>query len=175
MYSKIKLSTLMKDGVPVWNPVLAQYIEDQLHGGTYIYTKENVQALPPAVRSLFYVWRAQCEIGGNGFMDLLYQGEAYQIKGIYESFCDLQLEKLKSLMGLALGMSLEEGAPEYLMQEQEQYIMDFFYSFSLTGGTPYFDIEELDEKENTYKLIVSVETAEKINSFILAHLDIISE
>ena len=93
MYKKIKLKDLIKDEKPVWNPVLCEHIENQLHRGTFEYSEDDIKALPEPVQHLHY---------------LLSQAPAAEIKGIYKALQEVNAKKLKELMGLAIGMAMED-------------------------------------------------------------------
>ncbi len=108
MYKKIKLKDLIKDEKPVWNPVLCEHIENQLHRGTFEYSEDDIKALPEPVQHLHYLWRAQCEISSSGFEVFLSQAPAAEIKGIYKALQEVNAKKLKELMGLAIGMAMED-------------------------------------------------------------------
>lgn len=150
MYRKIKKEALIKNGVPEWNSTLVEHIADQLHGGTYEYTVEDIARLPAPVQHLHYLWRAQCAVGGSGLEGFLSQAPAHEIIGIRTAFVEVGADKLLGLMDKAIALARNEFCEfrdEVSGTEKEVW----FAQFKEKGE--FNSLSDLDEKESPAKLV----------------------
>ena len=163
MYSKILRDDLYDYDIPIWNPTLVNHIGNELHAGTYEYTEKDVLALPPPIRHLHFLWRAQCDIGGSGFEGYLSQAFAYEIKGVYEALIEVNAKQLSRLMCKAIALAQNELC-EFNDEIEKSHLEKWFNQFTHTGI--YTSSKNIDLRENSYEL-----THKYLESYIIQYVN----
>lgn len=171
MYTKIKKSILLRNNTPVWNPILCEHIANEIHGGTYEYSQEDLEKLPHSIQNLHFLWRAQCEIGGSGF-NYLYQAEALEIIGIYNAFVEAEAFHLVNLMANAIALANQKTTAEYHDAIEGTSLIAWFNKFTDIGI--FNDLEDTQLNEQAWELVEDY-LDEKILNYIKKNIAEIAE
>jgi hypothetical protein len=168
-YSKISKNDLFEGEIPVWNPVLSEYISNTIIVNWDENDAQIIHALPEAIKNLYYLWWFQCEAGGNGISGFVLQSNSHHIKGAYLALKAIAENSLSKLLGHAIAMTIDqdEYGAEYCESAPD---LSWFRGF--TDKSSFQEIESIDRKE-TYDQIDQLD--DLIVKYITENIEEIAE
>gem|GEM_PF-5105524 len=171
-YTKIPKEQLLEKGIPAWNPVLADHIDNTIKVNWDEDDVQIIHALPEVINNLYYLWWFQCEAGGSGISGFVLQSSSHHIKGTYLALEVIGQTSLLKLLGHAIAMTIDD--------KEEKYCAEYCYSapdltwFKMfTDKSRFQELDSIDQDENTYELISQLD--DYIVKYINDNIDEIAE
>ena len=163
-YSKISKEAVFEKGIPVWNPVLANHIDNSIKVNWNENDAQLIHTLPEVIKNLYYLWWFNCEAGGSGISGYILQNNSHHIKGSYLALKAIGAKSLSNLLGHAIAMTIDNKGGEYCA-EYCYSAPDLAWFKKFTDKATFKEIESIDNYENQHELM------DQLDDFIIEYIN----
>ena len=169
-YQKIPPDELLKNGEPIWNPVLCNHIQNSIPLAYDESDADLIDALPEPVKHLYYLWAFQCEVGGNGIEPFVLQRAAHEIRGCYEALQVVGHAVLAEALAAGIALTTESDQEGEWFAEYRHTASDLSWFDTFKGKSKGLALDEIDNTFDVFDL-ANDGLAVNIIRYIKANLD----